>query len=174
MSTSFALAIDPSDSNCLLDAWLSISMFIGSAIQSSISMISSRNTSNSRRICEAEMNSASMFDNDTPVCFVQIHCTIVPLTVSTPPVTDFRCALSASNSESLRLVTVIAYFFASIFMCIFMSLIAFKYLAMRDASCQPLTLSWCVRLVALCTAKLMSGLVHRAIQSSLPTSDWKC
>jgi hypothetical protein len=49
--------------------------------------------------------------------------------------------------------------------------VAFKYRAILFASFQSLVRGWCVCLVALCTAKLMSGLVHRAIQSKLPTSD---
>jgi len=80
--------------------------------------------------------------------------------------------LSAAKSASLQLSTWMQLPSATpTSMRSLRVLVAFKYRAILFASFQSVVRGWCVCLVALCTAKLMSGLVHRAIQSKLPTSD---
>ncbi|EEY52901.1 uncharacterized protein PITG_23169 [Phytophthora infestans T30-4] len=163
-----------SDSSCLIAAWLSILMGTGSTTRKPSSRTSSRSPSSSRPTCDADVNSASIVESDTPVCFLQIHCTTAPSIVTTPPVTDFLSLLSAAKSASLQLSKAItSSFLVGACMISLTLFVPFKYLATLLASFQSLVVGWCVLLVALCTAKLMSGLVHRAIQSKLPTSDWK-
>ncbi|EEY57637.1 uncharacterized protein PITG_00198 [Phytophthora infestans T30-4] len=77
-----------SDFNCLMAAWFS--------------RTSSRSPSSSRPTWEADVNSASMVDSDTPVCFLHTQWTIAPSIVTTPPVTDFRSPLSAAKSATAR------------------------------------------------------------------------
>ncbi|EEY62486.1 uncharacterized protein PITG_23031 [Phytophthora infestans T30-4] len=163
-----------SDSSCLIAAWLSILMGTGSTTRKPSSRTSSRSPSSSRPTCDADVNSASIVESDTPVCFLQIHCTTAPSIVTTPPVTDFLSLLSAAKSASLQLSKAItSSFLVGACMVSLTLFVPFKYLATLFTSFQSLVVGWCVLLVALCTAKLMSGLVHRAIQSKLPTSDWK-
>ncbi|KAL7694804.1 hypothetical protein Plhal304r1_c001g0004021 [Plasmopara halstedii] len=157
MSTCLALAMLSSDFNCLMAAWLSMCMCMGSETTWCSSRTSSRSPSSSRPTWEADVNSASMVDSDTPVCFLHTQWTIAPSIVTTPPLSTWtrRPSDAPTSMRSLRV------------------LVFFKYRAIRFANFQSLIRGWCVCLVALCTAKLMSGLVHRAIQRKLPTSDWK-
>lgn len=125
----------------------------------------------SLHVSDKAMNSASVVERDTQVCFLQHQLMAPPFIKNIYPEFDFRFILSAAQLASAYPMSSCSVLL-SLLRLNFKFDVPFRYFRTRLSSIQSTWLGDAVFVANIDTLAAISGLVFIAIYNKLPTSFW--